>query len=95
MSGFWDTELESVLRNHDIATVVFGGVNADQCVLATLIDAACAGFDVLMATDASATTSPSFCWDATIYNVRQCFGFTIELADLAAAAVDAAGAAQR
>ena len=85
MSGFWDTELDSVLRAHDIATVVFAGVNADQCVLATLIDAACAGYDVVMCTDASATTSPAFCWDATVYNVRQCFGFTAALADLAAA----------
>jgi nicotinamidase-related amidase len=25
---------------------------------------------------ASATTSPQFCLDATLYNVRQCFGFT-------------------
>ena len=90
MSGFWDTELDSVLRNHDIATLVFAGVNADQCVLATLIDGACAGFDVIMTTDASATTSPAFCWEATVYNVRQCFGFTATLADLAAAAIDRA-----
>ncbi|MFT3852878.1 MAG: isochorismatase family cysteine hydrolase [Ilumatobacteraceae bacterium] len=83
MSGFWDTELDSVLRTRDVATVVLAGVNADQCVLATLIDAACAGYDVVMTTDASATTSPTYCWDATVYNVRQCFGFTAALADLA------------
>jgi ureidoacrylate peracid hydrolase len=91
MSGFWDTELDSVLRNHDITTLVFAGVNADQCVLATLTDAACAGFDVIMTTDASATTSPAFCWEATVYNVRQCFGFTATLADLAAAVIDRTG----
>lgn len=80
MSGFWDTELDSVLRNLDVTTVLFAGVNADQCVLATLIDAACIGYDVVMLEDASATTSPAFCWDATVYNVRQCFGFTASLA---------------
>jgi len=83
MSGFWDTELDSVLRNLDVTTVLFAGVNADQCVWATLIDAACAGYDTVLLEDACATTSPAYCWDATMYNVRQCFGFTATLADLA------------
>ncbi|MBS4753134.1 isochorismatase family protein [Nocardioides sp. zg-ZUI104] len=78
MSGFWDTPLDSVLRNLDVTTLLFAGVNADQCVLATLIDAACAGYDVAMLTDCSATTSPDFCWEATVYNVKQCFGFVAE-----------------
>lgn len=86
MSGFWDTELDSVLRNLDVTTLLFAGVNADQCVLATLIDAACIGYDVVLLEDTSATTSPAFCWDATVYNVRQCFGFSARLADIAAAA---------
>jgi nicotinamidase-related amidase len=85
MSGFWDTPLDTILRNLDVTTVLFAGVNADQCVLATLVDAACAGYDVVMLEDCSATTSPSFCWDATVYNVRQCFGFTAIGDDLVAA----------
>jgi ureidoacrylate peracid hydrolase len=86
MSGFWDTELDSVLRQLDVTTLLLAGVNADQCVLATLIDAACLGYDVILLEDCSATTSPAYCWDATIYNVRQCFGFTATAADLVAAA---------
>ena len=78
MSGFWDTELDSVLRNLRVDTLLFAGVNSDQCVYATLIDAACAGYDVVLLTDASATTSPRYCHEATIYNTRQCFGFTTE-----------------
>jgi ureidoacrylate peracid hydrolase len=85
MSGFWDTELDSVLRQLDVTTVLFGGVNADQCVLATLMDAACLGYDVIMLDDICATTSPTMCWDATLYNVRQCFGFTARLTDLVTA----------
>lgn len=85
MSGFWDTPLESILRNLRVDTVLFAGVNADQCVLATLIDAACAGFDVVMMEDAVGTTSPSYCLDATVYNVRQVFGFTLLARDLTAA----------
>lgn len=82
MSGFWDTPLDSILRNAGITTVLFAGVNADQCVLATLMDANFLGYDTLMLEDCSATTSPSYCWDATLYNVRQCFGFTLKSTDL-------------
>ena len=39
MSGFWDTPLDSILRNLGVTTLLFGGVNADQCVLCTLQDA--------------------------------------------------------
>jgi nicotinamidase-related amidase len=76
MSGFWDTPLDSILRQMGMQTLLFAGVNADQCVLASLIDANCLGYDTIMLEDATATTSPDFCWQATLYNVRQCFGFT-------------------
>jgi nicotinamidase-related amidase len=82
MSGFWDTELDSVLRNLRVDTLLFAGVNSDQCVYATLIDAACLGYDVVLLTDASATTSPAYCHEATIYNTRQCFGFTASTAQV-------------
>ncbi|MGP3968077.1 cysteine hydrolase family protein [Streptomyces sp. 6N223] len=85
ISGFYDTELDSVLRNLRADTLLLAGVNADQCVLATLMDAANLGYDVLMLEDAVATTSPSYCMDATVYNVRQCFGFTLMAKDLTAA----------
>ncbi|MCX4095191.1 cysteine hydrolase family protein [Nocardia sp. alder85J] len=85
MSGFVDTPLDSVLRNLRVDTLLFAGVNADQCVLSTLMDAANIGYDVVMLTDAVATTSPSYCADATVYNVRQCFGFTATAVDLAKA----------
>lgn len=75
MSGFWDTPLDSVLRNLDLTTLLFAGVNVDQCVLATLVDAACVGYDCVLVEDCCATTSPAYCWDATRYNVEQCFGF--------------------
>lgn len=75
MSGFSDTVLDSILRNLDITTVLFCGVNVDQCVLATLSDGACLGYDVVLLDDCSATTSPVYCAEATRYNVAQCFGF--------------------
>ena len=77
MSGFQDTELDSILRNLDVTTLLFAGVNADQCVLCTLQDANFRGYDCLLIEDCVATTSPDYCMAATLYNVRQCFGFVV------------------
>ncbi|WP_158048241.1 cysteine hydrolase family protein [Skermanella pratensis] len=75
MSGFWDTELDSILRNLGIRTLLFAGVNLDQCVMCTLQDASFLGYDCILVNDCCATTSPSYCLEATLYNVKQCFGF--------------------
>ncbi|HIK55412.1 MAG TPA: cysteine hydrolase family protein [Synechococcales cyanobacterium M55_K2018_004] len=75
MSGFWDTPLDSILRNLGKTTLFFGGVNADQCVMTTLQDANFLGYDCILLSDCTATTSPEYCWQATLYNVNQCFGF--------------------
>ncbi|MBD3883523.1 isochorismatase family protein [Phormidium tenue FACHB-886] len=75
MSGFWDTPLDSILRNLGRTTLLFSGVNADQCVLATLQDANFLGYDCVLLRDCTATTSPDYCLKATFYNVNQCFGF--------------------
>lgn len=75
MSGFWDTPLDSILRNLGKTTLFFAGVNIDQCVMATLQDANFLGYDCILVSDCAATTSPDYCFKATIYNVKQCFGF--------------------
>ncbi|MGD1871595.1 MAG: cysteine hydrolase family protein [Mastigocoleus sp.] len=75
MSGFWDTPLDSILRNIGKTTLFFAGVNADQCVMCTLQDANFLGYDCILLKDCSATTSPEYCWEATLYNIKQCFGF--------------------
>jgi nicotinamidase-related amidase len=75
MSGFRDTALDSILRNLGVITLLFAGVNMDQCVLCTLQEANFHGYDCILLEDCAATTSPSFCAEATVYNVRQCFGF--------------------
>lgn len=95
MSGFQDTELDSILRNLGVTTLMFAGVNADQCVLCTLQDANFRGYDCLLLEDCAATTSPDYCLAATIYNVRQCFGFVVRsdaiLAELGESARAVAG----
>ncbi|OLP20348.1 isochorismatase [Leptolyngbya sp. 'hensonii'] len=82
MSGFWDTPLDSILKNLGCTTLFFAGVNADQCVLATLMDANFLNYDCILLRDCTATTSPDYCLQATIYNVNQCFGFVSDSSHL-------------
>lgn len=78
ISGFWDTPLDSILRNLGIRSVLFAGVNTDQCVLHSLTDANFLGYGCILVEDCCATTSPAFCTEATVWNVKKCFGFVTE-----------------
>jgi len=82
MSGFWETHLDAILRNLGVTTLLFAGVNLDQCVLCTFQDASFRGYDCVLLEDCSATTSPGFCAEATLYNIRQCFGFVAASPDV-------------
>ena len=84
-SAFWDTETDAVLRNLGVKTLFIGGVNMDQCVMTTLEDASFLGYDTILIEDASATTSPDYCVQAVLYNVKLLFGFVIRSAALLAA----------
>jgi nicotinamidase-related amidase len=85
ISGFWDTPLDSILRNLQIRTILFAGVNTDQCVLCTLQDANFLGYGCVMLSDCCATTSPAYCTEATIFNVKKCFGFVTDSSEVLAA----------
>ena len=86
ISGFWDTPLDSILRALEVRTLFFAGINADHCVLATLMDASFKGYDTILLEDCTATSSPDFCLQATVHNVRFCFGFTVRHEDFVTAA---------
>ena len=57
-SAFHTTPIDLYLRNMGIDTLVLTGVAADQCVLATAIDAADRGFHVILTSDAVANLDP-------------------------------------
>jgi nicotinamidase-related amidase len=78
ISGFWDTPLDSILRNLGIRSILFAGVNTDQCVLHSLTDANFLGYGCILVEDCCATTSPDFCTEATVWNVKKCFGFVTD-----------------
>ncbi len=52
-SGFEGTELRDELRVRGISRIVVGGLAADYCVKATVLDALRAGFSVAVLTDAT------------------------------------------
>lgn len=74
-SGFTDSELDSVLRNHRVTTLLFTGINTDRCVLATLLDASFLGYDCILVEDACSTPSPQYCTDAVLFLMQQLYGF--------------------
>jgi len=78
ISGFWDTPLDSILRNLGTRTVLFSGVNTDQCVLHSLADANFLGYGCVLVEDCCGTTSPDFCTEATVWNVKKGFGFVTD-----------------
>lgn len=92
-SAFWDTETDAVLRNQGVTTLLIGGVNMDQCVMTTLEDASFLGYDTILIEDGTATTSPDYCVQATLYNVKLLFGFVTRSDAILSALAD--GAAPR
>ncbi|KAJ9634036.1 hypothetical protein H2204_006584 [Knufia peltigerae] len=76
LSGLWgpQTPLGLWLQENEMSTLFFGGVNADQCVWSTLVDAYFKGYDVIYVDDISQSTSPPFAQEMTRYNA-QGYGF--------------------
>ncbi len=85
LSGFWDSDFDSVLRQAGITTLLFAGINTDRCVFSTLQDAAFLGYDCVLVEDACGTPSDAYVVDAIHFLVRQLHGFTTTSTPLIAA----------
>ena len=75
LSGFWDNELDSILRQQGVTTLLFAGVNTDRCVFSSLQDAGFLGYDCVLLSDACSTLSPAYVSKAIHYIVQQLHGF--------------------
>ncbi len=75
LSGFWDNELDSVLRGLDVRTLFYAGVNTDRCVFSTLQDAGFLGYDNVLLADACSTSSPAYVTRAIHAIVQRLHGF--------------------
>ncbi|KAI0007783.1 isochorismatase [Xylariaceae sp. FL0662B] len=81
MSGLW-TPAQALWRHLEredttTTTLLFAGVNTDQCVLGTLVDAYNAGWDCVLVDDCCATTTLGG-HVVTVQNVAACYGFVVD-----------------
>ncbi|KAK8848555.1 hypothetical protein PGQ11_015035 [Apiospora arundinis] len=86
LSGLWgaQTPFGLWLQENEITTIFFGGVNADQCVWSTLVDAHFKGYDTVYVDDLSATISPDYTTQMTRYNADG-YGFLGNSSEILAA----------
>ncbi|KAH0161539.1 Isochorismatase hydrolase, partial [Aureobasidium melanogenum] len=85
MSGMWGarTDCEDFLEEKGIRSLLFAGVNTDQCVSGTFTDAFSKGYDCVMLRDACGTTSPEFSQQCIEFNAAKSWGFVATCEDLA------------
>lgn len=87
-SGLYSSscELAQFLEKEGIRTLLFTGMNTDQCVMGTLQDAHSRGFDTILLRDACATSSPSYTQQSAEWNCCIPWGFLSSCKALATAA---------
>ena len=76
LSGFWNTALDAILRNRQVTTLLFAGINTDRCVFSTLQDAGFLGYDCVLLSDLAATSSNSSVSEAAMQIITLLHGFT-------------------
>lgn len=76
-SGLYSSscELAQYLKKEGIRSLLFTGMNTDQCVMGTLQDAHSRGFDTILLRDASATSSPNYTQQSAEWNCCKPWGF--------------------
>ena len=75
LSGFYDNELDSLLRQQGLKTLLFAGINTDRCVFSSLQDAGFLGYDCVLLEDACSTPSPAYVSRAILFLVEKLHGF--------------------
>lgn len=85
MSGLWGpgTAGTEYLEAKSIRTLLFAGVNTDQCVGGTLQDAFTKGYDCLLLSDGCGTTSPAHSQQCVEFNAAKTWGFVLSCEDVA------------
>ncbi|KAF2448950.1 isochorismatase family protein [Karstenula rhodostoma CBS 690.94] len=85
MSGLWgsNTPLQKYLEEEGLRTLLFAGVNTDQCVGGTLTDAFSNGYDCVLLSDGCGTSSGEGAQKAWEFNAERTFGFCVKCEGLA------------
>jgi nicotinamidase-related amidase len=76
LSGFWSgtTSALDFLTERGFKTLLFAGVNTDQCVLASIQGVANMVFNTVLLKDGSGTTSPNYARETVLFNCRKAWG---------------------
>lgn len=84
-SGFFNTNVDSVLRARGIRTLVFVGVATNVCVESSLRDAFHLEYFGVVLEDATHHLGPDFLQQASLYNIETFFGWVSTSADFCGA----------
>ena len=84
-SGFQSTNLDMVLKTHNIKYCIYVGVATNVCVAATLYDGYFLGYWPILVTDAVNNSGPSFNQESTLWMVENNYGWLTTTADLVTA----------
>lgn len=74
-SAFFGTRLDTILKTIDAKYLVFVGVATNICVEASIRDAYEIQYFPILISDATMNTGPPFMQEATIFNVKTCYGW--------------------
>jgi nicotinamidase-related amidase len=83
-SGFFGTDLESVLRGLDAETLFICGVNTNNCVLATVYDAFSRDFRIVVIADACGSMNGDDYHRFALMEIEAALGFTMTAAEFSA-----------
>jgi ureidoacrylate peracid hydrolase len=75
LSGFFETNLDSILRGTGVRALIFAGVATNICVEATVRDALYRDYLCLVVEDATNATGPSYMKAASLFNVETILGW--------------------
>jgi ureidoacrylate peracid hydrolase len=77
-SAFHNTEIEVWLRSIGVDTLVFCGIDTSICVESSLRDAFNIGYDVILISDATASSSKKH-YESTIEHVKDYYGLVMNI----------------
>lgn len=83
-SGFFNTPLDSILRSHNIRTLVFTGVATNVCVESTIRDGYHLEYFCVLLEDAAHQGGPRAAHDAAVFNIESFFGWVSTVDDFCA-----------
>jgi maleamate amidohydrolase len=77
-SAFYATDLDLLLREQGVNTLVIGGVKTNVCVRATIQDAFAAGYEILLAKEATNSNRPHLA-EASLEDIDRYFGSVVSV----------------